>query len=154
MENISQKWLDFGLTNEQEIIDEINKAFETKEKLDSNIYVGKSDNGSICMCLDKEGKIEKAFPVKTNKDEYIKIKEKIKEIGIQEELNLQVISLFFAIDLNNYREQVQNIINKLPQDLELDLFNCTITEDLTIIQMELGQIVIGTNYVKEFIQNK
>lgn len=153
-DNISPKWSNIGLNNKQEIIDEINKAFEKKEKLDSNIYVGKSNHGNICMCLDENGKIEKAFPALINKEDYQKIRNKVETIILEEpnDLYLQVISLFLTIDINNHKEEVLNGLNDLPKDLELDLFNCTITEGLTIIIMELGQIVINTKYVKDFLK--
>ena len=152
----SNKWIKYGLKEQQEIIDEINKAYEVKEKLDSNIYVGKTKYGNICMCLDGNGQIEKAFPVITTREDYLKIKDNIKSkrLGEPDELHLQVVSLFFAIDLNNYKEVILKAMDKLPQELELDLFNCTITDNLTIINMELGRIVVGTKYVNDFLKGE
>ena len=153
MEN--NKWIKYGLKEEQEIIGEINKAYEVKEKLDSNIYVGKASNCNICMCLDSENKIELAFPVLTNKDEYLKIKSQVQELELdnKSDLNLQVISLFFAIDIKNNREELKKEIENLPQEFNFYLFSCTIDEKVTVITMELGNIVIGTEYVKKYLLN-
>ena len=152
-DNISQKWINYGLKNEQEIIDEINRAYEVKEKLDSNIYIGKSTKGTICMCLDGNNKIELAFPVHTTKNDYLKIKEQVKEIIGDNDLNVQVISLFIAIDITNNKELLKKEINDLPKEYNFDLFSCLIDEELTVITMELGQIVIGTEYIKNYLLN-
>ena len=151
MEN--NKWTKYGLKEEQEIIDEINKAYEVKEKLDSNIYVGKASSCNICMCLDGNNKIELAFPVLTNKEEYLKIKSQVQELELdsKSDLNLQVISLFFAIDINNNREEIKKEIENLPQEFNFDLFSCTIDKKVTVITMELGNIVIGTEYLKKYL---
>ena len=151
--NISQKWINYGLKEEQEIIDEINKAYEVKEKLDSNIYIGKSDHGTICMCLDGNSQIELAFPANTTKEEYLKIKEQVKEIIGDDDLNIQVISLFIAIDINNNKEEVKKSLNSLPKEFNFGLFNARIDEKVTVITMELGQIVIGTEYIKNYLLN-
>ncbi len=151
----NNKWIKYGLKEEQKIIDEINKAYEVKEKLDSNINIGKSSNCTICMCLDGNNKIELAFPVLTNKEEYLKIKSQVQELELDNnsDLNLQVISLFFAIDIKNNREELKKEIENLPQEFNFDLFSCTIDEKVTVITMELGNIVIGTEYVKKYLLN-
>ncbi len=149
----NNKWAKYGLKTEQEIIDEINKAYEVKEKLDSNIYIGKTSSCNICMCLDGNNKIELAFPVLTNKEEYLKIKSQVQalELDSESDLNLQVISLFFAIDINNNREELKKEIENLSKEFNFDLFSCIIDEKVTVITMELGNIVIGTEYVKKYL---
>ena len=154
-EDIPLKWKNRGLKTRQQVIDVMNEAFNNKEKLDSNIYIGKTKYGNICLCLDDNNKITDAFPAATTKENYINVKEKINKIGLgaPDEIHLQILSLFFCIDLLNNKDTIIEKINLLPQSFQFELFGCTITDDITVITTGYGHLTIGTNYVKNFILN-
>lgn len=130
-------------------------AYATSENLDSNIYVGNTKHGNICLCLNNDKKITNAFPTLTNKEHYINIKQKIKEVGLGEpdEMHLQVITLFFCIDLLNNKELITKKLNSIPQNFSFDLFECYIDKEMTIISTESGKLMINTTYVKNFLLN-
>ena len=106
---IPEKWKKFGIDEPQQLIDAINEAFSNKEKLDSNIYIGNSKLGNICICLTPDNKIENAFPVKTTREEYFQIKSDVEKLELGNNLYTEVLSLFLAIDIKNHKEELVNV---------------------------------------------
>lgn len=152
-EIVPKKWLDLGIIEPQQVIDVINEAFSNKEKLDSNIYIGNTKFGNICVCLTLDGKIENAFPVKVTKEEYFNIKSKVQEIGLGNDLNVEVVSLLIAIDLKNYKDELINNIDKTNVSYIFDLFSIYVDKSITVIDVGDGKIAINTNIIKNYILN-
>ncbi len=125
-------------------MDVINVAFANKEKLDFNVYVGKTEYGNICLCLDNDGKITYAFPTVTNKADYVNIKEKINEIGLgrPDEMHLQVVTLFFCVDLLNNKDIIIKKINCLVKKKNE---KNTLMYPKTYIKKALSKKILSTN---------
>lgn len=148
---IPEKWKKVGIAEPQQLIDAINEAFSNKEKLDSNIYMGNSKYGNICICLTSDGKIENAFPVKATKEEYFQIKSDVEKLELGNNLYTEVLSLFLAIDIKNNNEKLINNFNQNNKAYAFDLFNCYISNDITIIDIGEGKVSISTSIIKNYL---
>lgn len=147
------KWQNIGLSTQQQAIDTINEAYKNKEKLGSNIYVGNTNNGNICIILSSDGSIDDAFPVKISKDDYFEIKKSVENLGLPNDMYNEIVSLFLGIDINNYREMLIENISQYNKEYTFDLFECYITEDITVINCVDGKIAIGTSIIKNYLYN-
>lgn len=150
-EKIPERWKRLGIEEPQQIIDTINEAFLHKDKLDSNIYIGNTRYGNICICLTSDNKIENAFPVKTTKEEYFQIKSGVEKLELGNKLYAEVLSLFLAIDIKNHKEELINNFNQNNSIYAFDLFNCYISNDITIIDIGAGKVSISTNIIKNYL---
>lgn len=148
---IPEKWKKVGIAEPQQLIDAINEAFSNKEKLDSNIYIGNSKLGNICICLTPDNKIENAFPVKTTREEYFQIKSSVEKLELGNNLYTEVLSLFLAIDIKNHKEELVNNFNQNNSTYAFDLFNCYISNDITIIDTGAGKVSISTSIIKNYL---
>lgn len=148
---IPEKWKKVGIAEPQQLIDTINEAFSNKEKLDSNIYIGNTKYGNICICLTSDNKIENAFPVKATKEEYFQIKSDVEKLELGNNLYTEVLSLFLAIDIKNNKEELVNNFNQNNKAYVFDLFNCYISNDITIIDIGSGKVSISTSIIKNYL---
>ena len=146
---IPEIWQDRGVTDPQQVIDAINEAFASREKLDSNIFVGPSSFGNVCIITDyKTGEVADAYPARIDKDTYMKIKSDLQDSVIAEEddMQLQVTSLAIAIDYMNYPEA---FLNKEEVSGRYALFDSVVEtgnngDELLIIAIEgLGSIALS-----------
>ena len=157
-EMIPEIWQDRGVTDPQQIIDAINEAFSEKEKLDSNIFVGPSSCGNICIVTDyKSGEVADAYPAGIDKDTYLRIKKDLQDSVIDEKdyMQLQVTSLAIAIDYMNYPKA---FLNKEEVSGRYALFDSVVKtsdngDELLIISIEgLGSIVLNYMDVKTIFE--
>ena len=148
---VPAKWKNIGIREPQEVIDVINEAYANKEKLDATIYIGASKYGNIGMGLGLDGKIENAFPVKVTKDEFLKIRNDINWLGLGNDLYESVISLFIAIDVYNHKNEIKKIINDDVFEFKSDLFDCYGKNDLLVIDIGEGKVVINKDIIKKYL---
>ena len=148
---IPKQWKVLGIEEPQQMIDTINEAFSNKEKLDSNIYIGNTKYGNICICLTSDNKIENAFPVKATKEEYFQIKSEVEKLELGNNLYTEVLSLFLAIDIKNHKEELVNNFNQNNKAYAFDLFNCYISDDITIIDIGAGKVSISKSIIKNYL---
>ena len=148
---VPAKWKNIGIREPQEVIDVINEAYANKEKLDATIYIGASKYGNIGMGLGLDGKIENAFPVKVTKDEFLKIRNEINGLGLGNDLYESVISLFIAIDVYNHKNEIKKIINDDVFEFKSDLFDCYGKNDLLVIDIGEGKVVINKDIIKKYL---
>ena len=151
---VPEIWTRHGVTEPQQVIDEINKAYDNKERLDSNIYIGTANCGNICIIVNSaDGKCQDAFPVNINSNTYFKIKEEVKEnhLGEPDAVHLEIVSLAIAIDYMQYIDLFNNKQNII--DERYILFNSTFINDMIVINVEgIGQLVINYDSAKEIIE--
>ena len=146
---IPEIWQKRGVTDPQQVVDAINEAFASKEKLDSNIFVGPSSFGDVCIITDyKSGEVADAYPASIDKDTYLQIKGDLQDSVIAEEddMQLQVTSLAIAVDYMNYPEV---FLNKEEISGRYALFDSVVEtgdngDELLIIAIEgLGSIALS-----------
>ncbi len=153
---IPEIWVERGAATEQQVIDAMNEAFESRERLGSNIYVGDSGLGSICLILDHEsGELADAYPAKIDKSTFDQIMRDVDESGLGEpdEMHLQIISLALAIDLLNYYD---DFLNKDEVGGRYALFESSVhttdAGEILIISVEgLGRFAVGYETVKSIL---
>ena len=148
---VPEKWKKIGIEEPQQVIDTINEASQHLYKLDSNIYIGNTKYGNICVILTSDNKIDNAFPVKTTKEEYIKIKADVEKLQLGNNLYTEVLSLFLAIDIKNYKEDLVNNFNQNNSTYNFDLFGCYVGNDITIIDIGEGKVPISTSIIKNYL---
>ena len=158
MNMIPKIWQDRGVTDEQQVIDAINEAFSAKEKLGSNVFVGPSSCGNICIITDyRSGEISDAYPVRIDKDIYLQIKNDLQDSVIdgQDAMQLEVTALAIAIDYMNYQDA---FLNKEEVMGRYALFDSVVQksdngDEILVISIEdLGSIALSYMAIKAIFE--
>ncbi|MGX8774159.1 MAG: hypothetical protein ACSW8G_03785 [Bacillota bacterium] len=155
---IPKIWRDRGVTDQQQVIDAINEAFSAKEKLGSNVFVGSSSCGNICIITDyRSGEISDAYPAGVDKDTFLKIKKELQDSVVDEQdtMQLEVTALAIAIDYMNYPDA---FLNKEEVNGRYALFDSVVItgdngDELLVISIEgLGSIALSYADIKSIFE--
>lgn len=65
----------------------------------------------------------------------------------------EITSLLLGIDVNNYRDMLLKNFSQNNKAYTFDLFECYVTENITVIDFGDGKIAISTDIIKKYLYN-